>query len=366
MAIASLLASPIQQIPIPLPLETFVPKQARLTLKVLAAELGLSTCTVSRVLNGKGQQHRIAEETENRVLEHARKRGFTPNLVARGLRMNKTNAIGLVLPDLSNPFFAKVARGVADVAHKNKYTLEVCDTQDSIDLEVEALNLLRDRQVDGLVLCPVGNESEHLHYLASGSRPVVLVDRYFADLKLPYVSSANIEAAEAATLHLLEHGHRDIICLQGIHDAITNVHRLEGFRRALKTYKISCTKKMITGDGFNSESGYRATCEILEQNRPFTALLSLNSPIALGAMKALSEAGIKIPDDVSLITFDTIEGVEFFASPLTTVDQSSRKLGEQAVTMLFDRINHRGGNADEHILLPTTLTPRKSVKQLLN
>ena len=341
-----------------------VPKHERLTLKALADELELSTCTVSRVLNGKGEQYRIAEVTKNRVLEHARVRGFSPNLVARGLRMKKTNAIGLVLPDLSNPFFAKVARSVADEAHRNKYTLEVCDSQDSTDLEIEILSLLRDRQVDGMVLCPVGNESKHLISLALGDSTVVMVDRYFANLKLPYVSSDNVKGAESATQHLIDYGHRQIACLQGLPSAITNVHRLDGFRRALRSKSIRFNKKMILGDGFTLESGYLSTRNLIKQDRSVTAILALSNQIALGALKAIAEAGLSVPEDISLVTFDTIEGVEFFATPLTTVSQSAREIGERAAVMLFERIQNPGEHEAEHIIMPTKLTSRQSVKRI--
>ncbi len=344
-------------------------KQVRLTLKMLADELGLSTCTVSRVLNGKGQQYRIAEKTMQRVLEHAHERGFSPNLVARGLRMKQTQAVGLVLPDLSNTFFAKIARSVANVANQNKFTLEVCDSQDSIDLEIEVLSLLRNRQVDGLIICPVGIDSEHLRILESGAPPAVLVDRYFPNLRLPYVASDNAGGAEAATRHLVEHGHRKIVCLQGLPNTITNVHRLDGFRRVLQVNKIRFRNYMIAGGGFTIESGYQATRKLLEQGHSFTALLTLNNLIALGALKALHEARLNVPEDVSLVTFDTIEGVDFFSSPLTTVSQSPRKIGERAAIMLFDLIydrggQDRGGQAVEQIHLPTRLTNRQSVRKL--
>lgn len=341
-----------------------VPQSKRLTLQELADELELSTCTVSRVLNGKGERYRIAEATRNRVLEHARKRRFSPNLVARGLRMEKTNAIGLVLPDLSNPFFARIARSVADEAHKRKCTLEICDSQDSTDLEIEILALLLDRQVDGMVLCPVGNESKHLRTLTAGSLPVVLVDRYFTNLNLPYVSSDNVKGAELATQHLVDHGHRKIVCLQGLPTAITNTQRLEGFRRSLRTNKIRLSKKMIVGDGFTIESGYRATRKLIQQGHSFTALLALSNQIALGALKALNESHLNVPRDVSLITFDSVEGVEFFATPLSTVTQSASEIGERAATMLFESIHDRGGDVPDSILLPTKLTSRESVRML--
>ncbi len=339
-------------------------KSARLTLKLLADELGLSTCTVSRVLNGKGQQYRIAKRTQKRVVEHARQRGFSPNLVARGLRMKKTHTVGLVLPDLSNPFFAKIARSVAEETHKNKYTLEVCDSQDSTDLEIDALRLLRDRQVDGLILGPVGNESEHLVSLTSGSQPVILVDRYFSDLKLPYVTSDNFGAGEMATRHLLRYGHRKIACAQGLPNTVTNVRRLEGFRHAMRAHKARIVKKMIIGNAFTRESGYQATRMLLEQNCDFTALLAFSNQIALGALRALSEAGVEVPQDVSLVAFDSIEGVEFFATPLTTVAQPVREIGARAASMLFDGILDRVDHTDEHLLLPTKLISRKSVKRI--
>ena len=142
------------------------------------------------------------------------------------------------------------------------------------------------------------------------------------------------------------------------------MHRLKGYRQALREYKVEFSQKLIAGDGFTIDSGYRATQELLEQNRPFTAILSLTCLIALGSLRALAEAGLKVPEDLSIVTFDTIEGVEFFKSPLTTVYQPARELGARAAALLFDRIHDCEEPSDQHVFLPTKLTPRQSVMRI--
>jgi LacI family transcriptional regulator len=334
------------------------------TLKSLAGELGLSVCTVSRVLNGKSRQYRIAKITEQRVLRHARECEFSPNLVARGLRLKKTFAVGLILPDLSNPFFAKIARSVAEEAHERKYTLEICDSQDNTAIEIDALQHLQDRHVDGLILCPVGNKSDHLQALLHARQPIVLVDRYFPDLKLPYITSDNVGGAETATRHLLEHGHREIACLQGLPRAVTNVQRLKGYRRALHSHQVRANSDLIAGNGFTRQSGYHSTRNLLAKRREFSAILAFSNQIALGALQVLNETGLNVPEDVSLVSFDDIDGVEFFATPLTTVAQPVQEIGQTAARILFERINKREGHSDEHLLLPTRLISRHSVKRI--
>jgi LacI family transcriptional regulator, galactose operon repressor len=342
----------------------FMKDPARHTLKSMAEELGLSVCTISRTLNGKGRQYRIAKKTEQRILQHARELGFSPNLVARGLRLKKTHAVGLILPDLSNPFFAKIARSLAEEAHGRKYTLEVCDSQDNTEIEIDALQHLQNRHVDGMVLCPVGKEADHLRALAQTRQPVVLVDRYFPDLNLPYVTSDNVAGSEAATRHLLAHGHRKIACLQGLPETVTNIQRLEGYRRALGDLHGPSDSDLVVGDGFTRQSGYVSMHHLQATGMDFTAILAFSNQIALGALQALNELELKVPEDVSLVSFDDIDGVEFFATPLTTVSQQGREIGQTAANILFEWIDQHGKDFNQHLLLPTQLISRCSVGRI--
>lgn len=333
------------------------------TLKRIAEQLGVSATTVSRVLSGQARQYRISKETEAAVRKLAREHDFVPNQVARGLRLNKTSTIGLIIPDISNPFFAGIARQIAVGARHYGYSVILCDSQDNVELEIQSLELLRTQNVEGLVLCPVGQTADHFKAFARGGLPIVLVDRYFPTLPLAYVASDNVAGAREATSYLVERGHRRIACLQGLRGTSPNEDRLRGYREALAAHRISVDETLIVGDSFSERNGYIETKLLLQTQRPFTAVLALSNLIALGTLRALAEERIRVPDDVSIISFDDQPYLAYLATPMTTVAQRHHEMGEVAVKLLFDQIRAPQPGASGGILLPTSLIHRQSVSQ---
>lgn len=337
---------------------------SRTTLKRIGDQLGVSATTVSRALNGQARRYRISRKTEEAVQTLAAELGFAPNRLARGLRLKKTATIGLVIPDVSNPFFASIARQVDCEARKHSYSVILCDSQDSVDLEIEALDVLCSRSVEGLVLCPVGQSADHLAEFEHGDLPVVLVDRYFPSVELPYVVSDNAGGAKQAMEFLLQSGHRRIALLQGLHGTAPNEERLRGYREALRAHSIRVDEQLIAGDSFSQQSGYIHTKLLLRMNRDFTAIFALSNQISLGAIRALSEEKIAVPDDVSMVAFDDQPCMALLAAPMTTVAQRHDEMGEIAVKLLFDWIQSSRPAGKQGIVLPTSLVTRQSVKQL--
>src|SRR4051812_40021888 len=187
---------------------------AQPTLQCIAERSGVSVTTISRVLSGQATRYRISKQTEEAVRKIAREVNFVTNQLARGLRLKKTLKIGLVIPDVSNPFFAGIARQVTLGARKHEYSVVLCDSQDNTDIEQRSVALLQSQHVEGGVLCPVGQRGDHLAKFVQGKLRVVFVDRFFPGLQLPYVSSDNPAGARTATEYLLNSGHRRIACLQ--------------------------------------------------------------------------------------------------------------------------------------------------------
>ncbi len=333
------------------------------TLKRIAEQLGVSTTTVSRVLSGQARQYRISQATEEAVRKLARQYNFIPNPIARGLRLSKTSTIGLIIPDISNPFFAGIARQIALGARGHGYSVILCDSQDNVGLEIESLDLLRAQNVEGLVLCPVGQTGTHLKPFERGKLPIVLVDRYFPSLALAYVASDNAAGAREATNYLIEQGHRQIACLQGLPGTSPNEDRLRGYREALAAHRIAIDETLIVGNSFGEQNGYIETKLLLRAQKPFSAILALNNLIALGALRALAEEKVRVPHDVSIISFDDQPYLAYLAAPMTTVAQPYHEMGEVAVKLLFDQIRASQPTASGGILLPTTLIHRKSVSQ---
>ena len=336
----------------------------RPTLQRMAEQSGVSVTTISRVLSGQAEQYRISKKTETAVQELARESNFVPNHLARGLRLKKSLTIGLIVPDLPNPFFGAVAREVTLGSRQQGYAVFLCDSQDSTELEAEQLALLRSWHVEGVVLCPVGQSSRHLEEFVGGPLPIVLVDRFFPDLLLPYVTSDNVSGAREATEFLISHGHRRVACLQGLRGTSTNEFRIRGYKEALAAHQLPIEENLIVGDSFSERSGYIETKLLLEREPGVKAILALSSANGLGALRALAEARVRIPEDLSLISFGETPYSAYLTTPLTTVAQQYSSIGETAVKLLFDQIQSPRRRTNGGILLPTNLVVRQSVKRL--
>lgn len=335
-----------------------------ITLKRIADELGLSVTTVSRALGEQARRYRISPQTQQRVRALAQSLGFAPNPLARGLRLKKTSTIGLVIPDVSNPFFSDIARQVALGAREDGYAVIVCDSQDSEKLEIESLELLCGHGVEGIVLCPVGRSAEHLAEFEQCGPPMVLADRYFPGLRIPYVASDNYAGAKEATAYLIGNGHRRIACLQGLRGTSPNEDRLRGYRDALEDHALPVDESLMVGDSFGEQSGYISTKLLLKAAGGITAIFAFSNLISLGAIRAASEEGLRIPDDLSIVSFDDQPYSAYLAAPMTTVAQRCSEMGMIAVKLLFDCIRVPQRAVQQGILLPTNLVVRESVRNL--
>jgi LacI family transcriptional regulator len=330
-----------------------------MTIKELAQELNISTTTVSRVLTGQEKKYRISSKTALRVKDGARKHRFEPNQIARNLRLQETNTIGLIIPDISNPFFANLARTVEIELRKRNKMILLCDTKDETFLEEESLNLLLGRKVDGLLVAPVGKKCDHL--IKNSKVPLVLIDRYFKDQTIPFVTADNFQGAYSATEFLINKGHQNIACIQGLGHTSVNENRILGYRRAMEGHKIPNKFIQISGSGYSIENGYGSTQELLlKKNRP-TAIFALNNQIALGAMKAIKEAGLNIPEDISLVAFDEQPYFELLSPALTAIQQPMQDIGKVAVETLFRLM--AGENVKNQMLVPNFIE-RGSVKSI--
>ena len=334
------------------------------TLQCIADRSGVSVTTISRVLSGQADRYRISKQTEAAVRQIAKEVNFVPNQLARGLRLKKTLKVGLVIPDVSNPFFAGIARQVTLGARKHEYSVVLCDSQDNIDLELRSLALLQSQHVEGVVLCPVGQSGEHLAQFSGGRLPIVLVDRFFEDLPIPYVSSDNAGGARQATEHLLANGHRRIACLQGLPNTSPNESRVRGYKEALSRHQVPFEEALVVGDSFSEQSGYIETKLLLRNEPGITAILALSNLNALGCIRALAEEKRRIPEDISIVSFDDPPYAAYLATPMTSVAQSYSEMGDVAVKLLFDQIQSTRGQPRGGILIPTSLVVRESVKQI--
>lgn len=346
--------------------ELKVKKQKSLTIENIAEKTGLSVSTISRVLNGKAKQYRICDATAELILKTAREMNYTPNQLARGLRLNKTFTIGYIIPDISNPFFAGIARTVEKFARKMGYSVIISDSEEDTKLEISSVRLLLERKIDGLIISPVGNETHHLTELKKRNIPIVLIDRYFPELGFPFITSENYKGALEAVSYLIENGHRRIACIQGLQNAIPNVERVRGYIDAHKKFKLEIDESLIAGDSFGEENGYVETKLLLRRKTLPTAIFGVSNLISLGALKALREEGLSVPGDISLITFDDQPYLDFMAPPVTSVKQQISEIGNIATKLLLDNIDSGKSTGNEGIYIPTKLIIRNSVKNILD
>lgn len=334
------------------------------TLKQLARHMDLSLTTVSRVLSGQSRKYRISQKTEDAVLAEAARLDFSPNQVAKSLRLQQTQTLGLIIPDVAKPFFSTLARSVELEARRKGYSVFLCDSEESSMIEMELLHQLNSRSVDGFIVSPVGQSCSHFEELYKKNMPVVVVDRYFPKMKLPYITSDNYKGSLEGANHLIENGHRNIACIQGIPECTLNMDRVKGYRDALTAKNIPVNETMIVGSRYDQRNGYIETKLLLKRNPRPSAIYTMGSSIAFGALSAIMEEGLKVPDDISILSFDDQPFFPYLATPLTAIAQESEAMGELAVKLLLNQIELNGEYEPERIMLPTRLNIRDSVRKM--
>lgn len=333
-------------------------------IKELAGKLGLSVTTVSRVLNGKSEKFRISKETSRKVLDAARKYHYSPNRIARGLKLEKTETIGLIIPDIANPYFGSIAKTIEVEARNNGYSIILCDSLDDEITEAELLQLLADRRVDGIIIAPTGRNSEHVKEIQEQGIPVMVIDRYFPDTSLPFVTTNNYLGALLATEYFIKMGHRIIACIQGINGISANSERVKGYHDALQKHKISINEKLILGTDFGEENGYNQTKKLLTFTERPTAIFALSNLISLGALRAVKEAQLTVPEDISIVSFDEQPFSAFLTCPMTTVEQPREEIGKLAFQNLLKIIGNGNSEKMKNIMLNPRLIIRDSVKKV--
>lgn len=331
------------------------------TLSDVAREANVSVSTASRVLNGLAEKYRISRSTAQLVRESADKLGFRPSQVARSLRLKRTGLLGIVVPDLSNPFFSSIARAVTVSAEAEGFSAILADSGGAVEKEKTLIDQLTTRSVEGLIVCPVGLNFEHLETVHQQGMPLVVVDRCKANSSMVQVTSDHITGTRQAMKLLLGNGHRHIGVLQGIAGTLPCDQRLQGVQEALTEVGARLDSAMIAGDQFTFESGYKSARKLLTTNPQITALFAMSTPNAFGAYQAAIELGLRVPDDLSLICFDDVAFADFMQVPLTTVSQDVPELGRLAASLVTQQLAHGKVPAQKTHTIPVTLLTRASV-----
>ena len=328
----------------------------------VAEHAGVSAMTVSRVLNNSGY---VSAATRQRVELAIAELGYVPNALARQLRSKRTKMLALVVSDISNPFFTTIARGVEDAASARGFAVMFCNTDESDEEESRYLRLLVERQVDGVLLVPAENAAASLRLLQTHKIPVVVLDRR-ASRRVDNVRCDSEAGAYALTNHLIELGHRRIAVLTGRRGISTSVDRVAGVRRALAEAGLALDESLVRYGGFNFGSlnladGRHMADEVLAaSDDPPTAIFAANNFIAFGAVRALRELGLKVPEDISVVAFDDLP-VEWVSDPfLTVAAQPAYEIGRRAADMMIDRLVGERTTTGESVVLPFEVIVRRS------
>ena len=328
------------------------------TIKDVAARAGVSISTVSHVLN---HTRRVSDEATRNVLEAVNALNYAPNSVARSLKVNHTRTIGLLVTASANPFFAEVVKGVEDYCFSQGFSLILCNTENQLERQRHYLRMLMEKRVDGLLVICTDLDQEIQNLLRGYQQVPQVVMDWGGTSDFANVINDNVRSgAYLAGRHLMEQGHRHIACITGqLHKQTTQL-RLDGVRDALGEFDVTLADSDILEGDYEMQSGHDAMLELLRRPQRPTAVFAFDDPMAIGAICAAAQAGLRIPEDLSVIGYDDVEMAQFSNPPLTTIRHPKAELDALAVELLVSRIRNKELSTEDVTVQPELIV-RKSV-----
>jgi len=329
-----------------------------ITIQDVAKACNVSVATISRVINNSGK---VKEDTRQLVLETIEKMNYLPNFTGRNLRMQKTKIILILIPTIVNPFFAKLVKGMEDTARQNGYTLMLGTTYERKEIELNYLNMLKSRLVDGVIFLDTALSKEEMCYFGKNF-PVVQCSEYYSDVDVPFVSIDNEKAGYDITHHLISLGSKTIFHLSVKNDSVTTVKRLEGYKRALLEAGLPFDESNILYGNY----GYHSALKLIEQrfknnlDEAPDSIFAISDKMAAGCVKGLSNCGLNVPNDVKVAGFDNIDICLMTSPEITSISQSQYEMGATAISMLIEKLN--GKEVQQSVILNHKLIIRASTK----
>ncbi|SHK33565.1 LacI family DNA-binding transcriptional regulator [Tepidibacter formicigenes] len=312
------------------------------TIKDIARKAGVSRTTVSRVLNDSGY---VKDETRQKVLKVIKELNYTPSAIARSLSTNKTNTIGVIVPEINNPFFGEIIKGVSQVADEHDLNIILCNTDDNREKELKALKLLKEQRIQGIIITPTYAEdqfnSEYLSTLENLGIPVILLDGHVKYTDFSGIFIDHVKGAYDATKALIEAGHKKIAIINGRKNYKITIDRLKGYKKALDEYNIAIKDKYISYGDFEYKSAYKATKQILKMDDRPTAVFVTSNMMILGSIRAFYEENINIPQDMAIIGFDKIDAINIIGMNISFVIGPSIEMGKAGMKMLIDNLDNK-------------------------
>ncbi|MBW9171500.1 LacI family transcriptional regulator [Clostridium estertheticum] len=325
-------------------------------IKDIAIECNVSATTVSRALNNSKE---ISKKTRELILKTCEEKGYIPNSAARSLILNKTNMIGLLIPDITNQYYAYVSKGVSSYLEKIGYGLVLCNSDRNKDNENRYIDFLAQKRVDGIILIPVKPKASDYKKIIANV-PLVMADNYVKDLEVSYVGNDNYVGARKIVSHMLRQGYRKIGVILGDESSTASDERLKGYKDILTENNIEISNDILLNSSANFEDGFKLAQILI--NKKVDAIFTINDSVAMGVMKYAHMNNILIPKDIGIAGYDDIEQASMLTVPLTTVHQKKFELGQIAAKILIEEINNHK-TLKQTIILKPELVIRKSCNE---
>lgn len=340
-----------------------------MSLSRIAKELGLSTATVSYVVNGKGDQNKIPKSTQERVNEYAQKINYKPNRLAQSLITGKSNTIGLIISDIGNFYYSKMAKSVEEEARKNGYETMIVSSHESPKLESDIIQNLCGRKVDGLIISTTGKNKEDIKAVRDSHFPLVLIDRRYTGLKTNLVQSEIFDGSYKVVDHLLKLQYQKIGVVTTLSHLSSMSDRLEAYKEALKAHHIPFNKNLVKEVPFDADLELIKTelSDLITSPNAIDALYVTNNKLTMICYEALAEMNVRIPFDCAFVSFDDMDYFKYITPSLTAVKQNVEEMGRIAVRILIDEINSKKStnNAKKVVKVKMELNIRNSCGSLL-
>ena len=328
------------------------------TISDIARKAGVSSATVSRVLNDSGY---VKQSTREKIEAAIKEMNFTPSAIARSLSKNETNTIGVIVPDITNSYFGEVIKGISEVAEANNLNIILFNTDNYLEKEVRALNVLREQRIKGIIMTPGFGEENNKEYIETINNlniPIVLVS---ADLKFKELSGIfvdNVLGGFNATNLLISEGHTKIGIMTGILSSEPAAERVVGYKKALKEASIEINDKYILDGQFSMEKAYELTNQLLKDKDKPTALITSSNRMTMGVVKALKENNKNIPEDLALVAFDKVDLLDVLDIKITYIDECPMELGRSSMNLLCSIFN----NSDKSFKRRVIIVPKLIIK----
>ena len=331
----------------------------RVSLKDIAEKVGVSIALVSYVMNGQEKEKRVGADVVERIREVARELNYKPNQIAQSLRTGSTKTIGLIVADISNPYFGNMARVIEDEALKHGYTVIFGSADENLKKSASLVDTLINRQVDGFIIAPAEGTESQIKAIQEKKTPLVLIDRYFPEVPTNYVVLNNFDASYDAISHLIEKGYRKIGMIAYQSTLIHMQERIRGYVEAMKKYEPEseiCIEE-VSYDNVNTDTS-KAIDKLTTGEKKVDALFFATNALTISGLYCIQKLKLKVPDELAIIGFDGNAAFDFFSSPITFIEQPIEEMGREAVRVLVEQIN--GANETAQINLRHTLIKRRS------